>query len=183
MKERILLLLKALGNYAKKLGCTIWELLNNKSKMLEQQIMAQQKINENILANDMMHRLAHDLYEVFHGGNYRLEQISFPKAIRVNGYDKVNGIYQYYFLLNKKTETHLPRDIWDEVRDSMNKDIEATQRVLLETYGPEYCYYTYPFLYHGIEIESVREYESGNQVVVTVCSRLTPYDFLRMYRQ
>ena len=183
MKEKILRLLKALINYAKKLGCTLWELLNNKSKMLEQQLMEQQKRNEFILVKEMMHKMAHDLYEVFHNGNYHLEQITSKKAIRLTGYDKVNGIYQYKFLLDKKTETRLPRDMWDDVMVSMNKDIESTQRELLEEYGLEYCCDTYPFLYHGIEVVSVKEYESGNQVVITVCSRLTPYDFLRMYRQ
>jgi len=136
----------------------------------------------NIAIHNMMHQMTIDLYRAFHAHSYNLFPIKTVESIRLYNWKLQNGYYFYQFTIEKKSTDKIPAFLLKQMKDDMNTDICSARDNILYFEDLEYLFYTFPFLYHGIKVISV--YDSGSShIIITVCSRLTPQNFIKIYRQ
>lgn len=136
----------------------------------------------NMAINTMMHQMTIDLYRAFHAHSYSLCPIKTVESIRLYNWKKQNGFYFYQFAIDKRTPDRIATFQLRQMEKDMNTDICSARHNILYFDGAEYLYYTFPFLYHGIKVTSVQD-SGSTYVIVTVCSALTPQEFIMTYRQ
>lgn len=175
MKDKILLFLFTIKSFIAE------QYQKSHNKWLQQQQEQQIRMLSAYLY-DMVNQMTIDLYEALHAQNNTLESLKTPQAIRFIRCFKRGNSYQYQFTIDKKSCDKIPAVLLGEIQDKMNSDIASTQRNLINLFGYDYVYMTYPFLYHGIYIVSIQDLKVSS-VVITVQTNLTPQDFCKIYRQ
>ena len=136
----------------------------------------------NFAIHTMMHQMTIDLYRSFHAHSYNLFPIKTVESIRLHNWKLQAGYYFYQFTIEKKSADKIPAFLLKQMKDDMNTDIFSARDNILYFEEPEYLFYTYPFLYHGIKVISVED-SGSSHVIITVSARLTPQDFIKIYRQ
>lgn len=132
--------------------------------------------NQNVF--QIMSMLQKDLYECIGNRHYpKIINIASPSYIRICNYRIMNNTVIYQFELDKEIHADnysdkIPPFILEKLLRNINLDKTQKQRELLNLYPVEYISISYPCLFAGFKVLSLRDI--GVSIVMDVACNIQP---------
>ena len=133
-----------------------------------------EKRNRDQIIYNFMRDLTFSLAVIFYGKRYvGLHEIYSPYHFRIINYREIKNNRFYIFSVSKNFGDHsLTKEMLEEIRDDMNRDIIAFRNDCIRVYGEEYVKALYPEI-NGLYVADVREF-GVTELFITIRTEYNP---------